>query len=71
MIKAASMLMNHIGFTERSKKLDMALDICVQYEKKIKMTGRSDGATGGEFAKYIMETIQDPNLEQKWKGYQQ
>lgn len=70
MIKAASMLMNHIGFTDRSKKLDMALDVCVQYEKKMKMTGRSDGATGEEFAKYIMDTIQDPNLEKKWNSHQ-
>ena len=70
MIKAASMLMNHIGFTDRSKKLDMALDVCVQYEKKMKMTGRSDGATGEEFAKYIMDTIQDPDLEKKWNNYQ-
>lgn len=70
MIKATSMLMNHIGFTDRSKKLDMALDVCVQYEKKMKMTGRSNGATGEEFAKYIMDTIQDPNLEKKWNSYQ-
>jgi len=69
-IKAAAMLLNHIGYTEESKKLDMALDICHQYEKKIKITGRSDGATGEEFAKYIMETLQDPELEKKWKGYQ-
>lgn len=69
-IKAAAMLLNHIGYTEESKKLDMALDICHQYEKKIKITGRSDGATGEEFAKYIMETLQDPKLEEKWEKYQ-
>ena len=48
----------------------MALDICATYEKKIKMTGRDTGATGEEYAKYIMETIQDPNLEEKWNSYQ-
>ena len=69
-IKAAAMLLNHIGYTEESKKLDMALDICHQYEKKIKITGRSNGATGEEFAKYIMETLQDPKLEEKWEKYQ-
>lgn len=69
-IKAAAMLLNHIGYPEKSKKLEMALDVCSQYEKKIKITGRSDGATGEEFAKYIMETLQDPNLEEKWEGYQ-
>jgi len=69
-IKAAAMLLNHIGYPEKSKKLEMALDICSQFEKKIKITGRSDGAAGEEFAKYIMDTIQDPNLEKKWQSYQ-
>jgi len=69
-IKAAALLMNHIGFTEKAKKLEMALDICAQYEKKIVLTGRDTGATGEEYAKYIMETLQDPELEGKWKGYQ-
>jgi isocitrate dehydrogenase (NAD+) len=69
-IKAAAMLLNHIGYPEKSKRLEMALDICSQYEKKIKVTGRSDGATGEEFAEYIMETLKDPDLENKWKSYQ-
>jgi len=69
-IKGAAMLLNHIGYPEKSKKLEMALDICSQYEKKIRITGRSDGATGEEFAEYIMETLQDPNLEKKWESYQ-
>jgi hypothetical protein len=34
------------------------------------LTGRDTGATGEEYAKYIMETIQDPNLEEKWNNYQ-
>jgi isocitrate dehydrogenase (NAD+) len=69
-IKATAMLLNHIGFTEKGNKLDKALDICSQYEKKLTMTGRDTGATGEEFAKYIMETLQDPNLDQKWQTYQ-
>ncbi|MCD6147273.1 MAG: isocitrate/isopropylmalate dehydrogenase family protein [Thermoplasmata archaeon] len=69
-IKATSMLLNHIGFVDRAKKLDMALDICSQYEKKVVITGRDDGATGAEFADYVMETIQDENLEERWQGYQ-
>ena len=70
MIKGASMLINHIGFTEKSARLDKALDICVQYERKLVVTGRDTGATGEEFAKYIMETLQDSNLDQKWQSYQ-
>ena len=69
-IKAAALLLNHIGYIEKAKKLEMALDICALYEKNLALTGRDTGATGEEYAKYIMETIQDPNLEQKWNGFQ-
>jgi isocitrate dehydrogenase (NAD+) len=48
----------------------MGLDICGQYQKKFIITGREDGATGAEFADYVMNTIQDPNLESKWQSYQ-
>ncbi len=71
LIKASALLLNHIGFIEKAKKLEMALDICATYEKKLVITGRSNGATGEYFAKYIMETLQHPNLEEKWKNYQQ
>ncbi len=68
-IKAAAILLNHIGFTEKAKKLEMALEICATYEKKLKITGRDTGATGEEFGKYIMDTLQDPNLEKRFKEY--
>jgi len=70
MIKAASLLLNHIGLQDLSKRLDMALDICATYEKKMILTGRSDGAMGEDFAKYLMETLQDHDLEEKWNGFQ-
>lgn len=69
MIKAVAMMMNHIGEAEKGKKLDMALDICVQFEKKLVMTGRDTGATGDEFAQYIMDTIQRPDLEKVWQDH--
>ncbi|MDZ7290373.1 MAG: isocitrate/isopropylmalate family dehydrogenase [candidate division KSB1 bacterium] len=70
MIKAAAMLLRHLGFDDRATKLDMALDICGQFEKKIAITGRKDGATGRQFGDYLMETIQRPDLGERWKGYQ-
>lgn len=70
MIRAAGMLVNHIGFPERSKKLQMALDICGQYEKKLVITGRPTGATGRDFCDYLMETLKMSNLEEKWNSYQ-
>ncbi|UCC59216.1 MAG: isocitrate/isopropylmalate dehydrogenase family protein [Candidatus Bathyarchaeum sp.] len=70
MLKATALLLNHIGFADEARKLEMALDFCGQYEKKLTITGRSDGATGAEFADYVMKTIQDPELESKWQSYQ-
>jgi isocitrate dehydrogenase (NAD+) len=70
MIRAAALLLNHIGFKEQGRRLEMALDICQQFEKKLVITGRSDGATGREFGDYLMETIESPELEEKWKSYQ-
>ena len=69
-IRATVMLLNHIGFADEAKKLEMALDVCGQYEKKMAITGRSDGVTVTEFADYVMKTIQDPKLESKWQSYQ-
>ena len=69
-LRATVMLLKHIGFLAEAKKLEMALDVCGQYEKKVSTTGRSDGATGAEFADYLMRTIQDPALESKWQSYQ-
>lgn len=56
-IRAAAMLMGHIGFTEEGKKLEDALHFCTNVEKKVCTTGRADGATSGELADYIMDTI--------------
>jgi isocitrate dehydrogenase (NAD+) len=69
MIKAVALMLNHIGESEKSKKLDMALDVCVQFERKLVMTGRNTGATGDEFAQYLMDTVQRTDLEKTWQGY--
>ncbi len=69
MIRAAAMLVNHIGYSKRAKNLEMALDVCGNYEKKLVITGRSTGATGAEYADYLMETLQDPKLKERWESY--
>jgi isocitrate dehydrogenase (NAD+) len=69
MIRAGSMLLNHIGFEDKGRKLEMALDVCGQYEKKLVMTGRSNGATSRAFGDYLLETLNDPGLEKRWKSY--
>lgn len=56
-IRAGAMLLAHIGYVAEADKLYKALDICTITEKKLVMTGRDTGATGEEFANYIMDTI--------------
>ena len=69
MIKAGAMMLEHLGFVEKAKRLNMAIDICNSYEKKVVVTGRPDGATGEEMANYVIETLKDPKLEEKWEKY--
>jgi len=57
MLRAAAMLLSHIGYQEKSDKLTRALDICSFEEKKLTITGRSTGCTCEEFGNYVMETI--------------
>ncbi len=56
-IRASVMLLSHIGYQELADKLEKALDICMYQEKKLVITGRDTGATGEEFADYVMETV--------------
>ena len=68
-IKAASMLLDHIGRTKESKRLDMALDVCSQFERKVVVSGRSDGATGNAYADYLLLNLASEDLERRWKKY--
>ncbi|MBI59699.1 isocitrate dehydrogenase [bacterium] len=69
MIKAAAMLLQHIGYTEDAKKIEMALDITTQYEKKYVLTGRSNGASGEEFTNYVLDWVQRTDLVSEWERY--
>jgi isocitrate dehydrogenase (NAD+) len=69
MMRASVMLLRHIGYVSQAARMENALDICGQFEKKVVLTGRSDGATGAQFADYVLETLKDPNLESRAKSY--
>lgn len=68
-IRAGAMLLDHVGFKGRADRLHMALDICGQYEKRLVITGRASGATSAEYADYIMETLELPDLKERWQSY--
>ena len=57
MLRAAVMLLSHIGYQEKADKLARALDICTLEEKKLVITGRDTGATCNEFAAYVLDTL--------------
>ncbi len=67
MVRASAMLLRHIGQNESAEKVEMALDMCGTYEKKMEMTGRDTGVTGEEYMKYLISWIDNPELKAKWE----
>ncbi len=57
MLRASVMLLSHIGFAEKAKSLEKALDECMFSEAKIKITGRDTGCSCHEFAEYVKSKI--------------
>lgn len=57
MLRAAVMLLEHIGQIDKAQKLESALDYCMFEDKKIAVTGRDTGATAEEFTDYVLESI--------------
>ncbi|MDG6910625.1 MAG: isocitrate/isopropylmalate dehydrogenase family protein [Nitrososphaerota archaeon] len=70
LMRAAVMMLEHVGMTAKSSKLSKALDVCGTYEQKAKITGRSDGATAAQFGDYVIATLKDPGLDAKWARFQ-
>ena len=54
---ATELLNRHIGFSVKAEKLAKAMSICTETEKKVVVTGDTDGATCKEFSDYLMQTI--------------
>lgn len=67
MIRAASMLLKHIGYAEKGEKIEIALDMCGCFEKKVVVTGRDTGVTGEEYIKYLFSWLDNPGLKAKWE----
>ena len=56
-IRAGAMLLSHIGYQTKADQLFAAIEACTVTEKKLVITGRGDGATGEQFAEYILSKI--------------
>ena len=70
LMRAAVMMLEHVGMVEKGRKLAKALDICSIYDEKAKITGRADGATAAQFGDYVIATLADRELDEKWASYQ-
>ena len=69
LLRAGAMMLEHIGFNEVGARLHRAIEVCGMYERKLRMTGRSTGATSEEFGRYVMDTVEDPALDSRWASY--
>ncbi len=69
LLRAGAMMLEHVGYTDIGARLHKAIDVCGQYERKIVMTGRDTGATSAEFGKYLMDTVADTTLDDRWQEY--
>jgi len=67
MIRASAMLLRHIGYKEQAEKIEMALEVCGQYEKKMVITGRDTGVTGEEYTNYVLSWVDNPELKARWQ----
>ncbi len=52
--KAVEMMVRHIGLTEKADRLAEVLYICNEKEKRVVVTGTSDGARCSDFSDYVI-----------------
>ena len=58
LIRAVGQMLVHIGYADRNKLLEEALEICTETEKKLVVTTFAEDASAAEFTDYLLETIQ-------------
>ena len=58
MFKATEMMLRHIGFFEKANKLNDAINICTETEKKLVVDDSENSATCSQFSDYLMQTIE-------------
>ena len=70
LMRAAVMMLEHVGKLEEGRRLARALDVCAVYDQKTRITGRPDGATAALFGDRVISALSDPQLDAKWESYQ-
>ena len=59
MLRAAILLLSHVGYQKEADRLEKALDRCMFEERAYTMTGRDTGATCEQFTQYVMNTVEE------------
>ncbi len=59
LIRAAGMLLAHIGYVEKKELLEKAMDICTVTERKVVLTTFTEDASTRKFTDYVIETIKN------------
>ena len=70
LMRAAVMMLEHVGLIEQSRRFAMALDICAIYDRKAVITGRQDGATASQFGDEVLAALSDSGLAARWNSHQ-
>ena len=70
LMRAAVMMLEHVGKAEAGRRLARALDVCAIYDRRARITGRTDGATAAQFGDQVIAALSDPNLDARWESYQ-
>ena len=56
-LKAAEMMLRHISLKEKADRLQSALELCAEKERRVVVTGHRDGATAKKFTDYLLEKL--------------
>ena len=56
-LKAAEMMLRHIAMPEKADRLQAAMQLCTETERRVTVTGHRDGATAAAFTDYLLEKL--------------
>ncbi|MBP7127098.1 isocitrate/isopropylmalate dehydrogenase family protein [Myxococcota bacterium] len=66
LLRAAAMMIRHVGMRARADMLDMALDIVNHFDRQVVVTGRPGGATTRDFTDHLLNTLESNEIAGRW-----
>ena len=59
LIRAGGMMLGHIGYVDRKKKLEEAMEVCTVLERKVVITTMPEDASTEQFTDYVIEPLEE------------